>query len=75
MQTITAPQCFHCHQSSRLEITDEEASSIAQGVPIHEALPTVDRATRETFISGIHPTCWTELFGPAPDTGEGESGT
>ena len=34
-----------------------------QGYHVQEAVQSLDKHYREMLITGVHPNCWTEMFG------------
>jgi len=61
--TVETRPCFRCGQQSRLEVPTEGLQRWEAGALIQEAFPTLDHETRETLMSGFHPTCWRDIFG------------
>ncbi|UQN31796.1 hypothetical protein [Brachybacterium kimchii] len=60
---IETPECGFCGHTGSVTLTADEAAALQDGAPIHVAAPAMSRSAREQYISGIHPDCWTELFG------------
>jgi len=60
--TIWSPTC-ECGSEFSLEISGEQLFSFHQGGLVHNVLPTTSPEDRERFLSGLCPTCWTDLFG------------
>lgn len=60
---IATPACSFCGETGSILFTDTEVRAIEGGAPIQNAVARLDKATREQFISGIHPNCWESLFG------------
>lgn len=56
-------ECQWCGKTGTVEVTTQEFIAMAQGAPIHEALPNMTREYREQIISGTHPPCWEAMFG------------
>ena len=67
MATITTVPCIVCHESSVLEITDEEKAALESGAHRQDALSNRDADFRELVISGTHPACWEKMFGGDED--------
>ena len=55
---IATPTCSFCGKTGSVLFTDTEVRAIEAGAPIQNAVPRLDRPSREQFISGIHPNCW-----------------
>ena len=54
--------CIHCGMTGMLVVPGEQALAWANGAHVQTAFPNLDIALREQIISGIHPSCWTEMF-------------
>ncbi len=65
-QIVTTPTCPHCGYGGEMPLTPAELALLNAGIPVHEAVQRLDRSDREQLISGTHPECWTDLFGPRP---------
>jgi len=63
--THVTTACTFCHETSIVELNEAEARRWRAGTPIQDAMPDRPAAERELIRSGIHPTCWTDAFGPA----------
>jgi hypothetical protein len=61
--TPVTPACMFCHQSTTIDLTAQEAHDWQAGTPIQDAMPDRPADERELIRSGIHPGCWTALFG------------
>lgn len=55
-------KCSFCRQTSVLTMTDEEWAAVQSGLPIQEALPHWSAGQREMLQTGIHQTCWDQIF-------------
>jgi len=62
--------CPHCETETRLIVPAEGAVRWhLRGTLIQEAFPEMSDQDRESLISGVCPTCWTELERFAEETG------
>lgn len=64
--TVPTPPCFLCSKGGALELTQVEASAVQARQPMQEAMSERSAAEREQMISGTHPQCWEDMFGPNP---------
>ena len=55
-----------CGRRSRVIMTAAQAEALNANAPVQDVFPDAPRAEREVIISGTHPSCWAEMFGPAP---------
>ena len=68
------PACPFCNERTTVQITDLEFTKLSEVDPatgrnrylIQDALPTRDADFRELVKTGIHPACWTSMFGANP---------
>jgi hypothetical protein len=70
MTTTTAPTtlyvtnaCQFCGLTSTVKLTAAEVAAWVTGAPIQDAMPDRPANERELIRSGIHPECWTAMFG------------
>ena len=63
--THVTDACLFCHQTSTVTLTAQEARDWQTGTPIQDAMPDRTTGERELIRSGIHPECWTGMFGSA----------
>lgn len=66
MITIKTP-CTVCHKDIEIEMTEQEYENFQKWQNgeishIQDAIPTIPDENREMFISGICPTCWSDIF-------------
>ena len=61
---VETKPCFHCKEVGTVEIPSQELFDLNQGKLIQEALVSVPKELREQILTGTHPNCWIELFGP-----------
>lgn len=66
MTTITTRPCFLCGRASVEEVTTTQAQALAAGGHVQTVMPERPAPERELFITGTHPTCWEQMFGPSP---------
>lgn len=59
----TTPPCSLCNLGGTVSIPASAVALLEAGVPVHDALPDMPRSVREQIISGIHGSCWTQMFG------------
>jgi len=55
--------CMHCGERSTLRITAEDLGRWRNGEHVQKVWPAWTPEQRELLITGIHPGCWTEMFG------------
>jgi hypothetical protein len=55
--------CIVCGQTGMIHMSAGSWAAYAKGAHIQDAAPLMDRAIREQLISGLHPGCWTAIFG------------
>tara|TARA_Y100000004_G_C8901190_1_gene406481 strand:- start:49 stop:294 length:246 start_codon:yes stop_codon:yes gene_type:complete len=60
---IETKQCWHCGNTGKVEIFTQEMFFLNQGYHVQEAVQSLDKHYREMLITGVHPKCWTEMFG------------
>jgi hypothetical protein len=60
---VETPICSFCGNTGSITLTNDELADLEAGAAIQDAAGRLPRATREQFISGIHPDCWDSLFG------------
>ena len=60
---IETKKCFKCKQKGTVEIFTQELFYINQGMHIQDAVKSLNKDYREQMITGIHPECWTKIFG------------
>lgn len=53
-----------CHETSTVETGEAEALAWLAGQPVQDVWPEMPRAWREQLVSGTHPACWADMFGP-----------
>ncbi|WP_299306127.1 hypothetical protein [uncultured Brachybacterium sp.] len=63
MEIAETEPCMQCGCRGMLELTPEQVAALDAGAFIQEAAPEMPAELREQFVSGIHPECWTKLFG------------
>ncbi|CEH05320.1 hypothetical protein [Propionibacterium freudenreichii] len=63
---IETRPCMVCGRRSRVIMTAAQAEALNANAPVQDVFPDAPRAEREVIISGTHPSCWAEMFGPAP---------
>jgi len=56
------PPCIACHETSIIELTEEEFAALQRPGYIQSALPDRDADFRELVKTGIHPACWDSMF-------------
>jgi hypothetical protein len=56
------PPCIQCHETSYVELTEEEFDALQRPGYIQTALPDRDADFRELVKTGIHPECWDAMF-------------
>jgi hypothetical protein len=57
------PSCQLCGATSTVELTAAEVAAWVTGAPIQDAMPDRPAPSREQIRTGIHPQCWTAMFG------------
>ena len=63
IQVKTKP-CIHCGAITLIEMTRDQYDRVVENKEyIQDIFPDKSADYRELVISGIHPTCWIELFG------------
>jgi hypothetical protein len=60
---IETPVCSVCGYKGRVEVLASGVRARNAGALIQDAFPELDKGIREQIKSGIHPECWTNLFG------------
>lgn len=63
MEITETEPCMHCGRRGMIELTAEQVAALEAGTFIQDAAPDLPTELREQFVSGIHPDCWTRLFG------------
>lgn len=62
--TFETPACICCNEGTSFTLTTAEWVRWKHDrEPIQQVFPHLAAEQREWMISGIHPECWTELFG------------
>ena len=61
---VETPKCFHCGIGGTVEVPEKGFLIRQLGVRIQDAYPDLPAPLREQIISGTHPQCWEEMFGP-----------
>jgi hypothetical protein len=54
-------QCPWCSAASEVDARAEDVERFRAGVSVQVALPYLQPAQRELFLSGICPSCWETL--------------
>jgi len=57
------PECQFCGLTGVVELTATEVAVLATGAPVQDAMPDRPAPSREQVRTGIHPECWTAMFG------------
>lgn len=56
--------CYHCHEENFIAVDPEDLESWqTHGNYIQDAFPYLTPDQRELVKTGIHPECWTAMFG------------
>ena len=61
---VETPPCFHCGKSGSIEVPMKGFLVRQLGGLIQDAYPDMSAPLREQMVSGTHPQCWDEMFGP-----------
>lgn len=61
MPDIVTTPCIHCGLRSVIALTDAEFAAVGTTY-IQDALPDRSVGERELIKSGIHGSCWDEMF-------------
>lgn len=64
MIAYTTPTCMVCHEASTVWLDLELVERWKGGEFVQNVWPWMRPDERELLISGTHPSCWEELFGP-----------
>ena len=60
---MTVPACVHCRIGSVVIVARASAMRWQRGALVQDAFPSLTADEREHLLNGIHPACWTALFG------------
>ena len=66
---VVTKKCLVCQTGGIVRLPDTPEAQMALDrwhigeILIQQAFPDLEPALREQMISGVHPDCWTELFG------------
>lgn len=60
--TITVGPCFHCKETTNLEVDAASYNKWKAGTFIQNAFPDLSLDEREMIQTGIHPECWDIAF-------------
>ena len=66
-QKVQTPLCINCGKFSVIEVPKSNFDLWKSGTLIQRAFPEMSVDDREMLITGIHPDCWTEMFGEDDD--------
>lgn len=56
--------CYHCHEENFIALDPEDLESWKTTEKyIQDAFPYLNSDQRELVKTGIHPDCWTAMFG------------
>lgn len=64
---VRTPACFHCGETSLVEVPTDGFHAWQSGTLIQRAFPEMPADTRELLISGTHPACWDAMFAEEED--------
>lgn len=60
---ILTPACSLCGQEGWVTVPRGSVEPLMNLVPLQTVLPELDPALREQIKTGIHPECWSKMFG------------
>lgn len=63
LEVVETEPCMLCGCRGAVGLTAEQCAKLDAGEFIQDVAPDMPDAEREQFVSGIHPDCWTRLFG------------
>ena len=67
---IHTRRCMVCGDGGTLELPVDGIAKYEAGTHVQDAFPELSKDLREQIISGTHPQCWEDLFGPFSDEEE-----
>ena len=65
---VETPKCFHCGVGGTVEVPMKGFLIRQLGGLIQDAYPDLPAPLREQMVSGTHPQCWEEMFGPEEES-------
>jgi hypothetical protein len=63
MREVDNPTCHVCGNGSKVTVDWLKYLVWQGGGLIHKVFPDLSPGQREMMMTGIHPFCWTQLFG------------
>ena len=64
---VPTRMCIVCGKTGHVAMSAGSWSRWAKGYHVQDAAPHMPVEMREQLVSGIHPGCWTEMFGEEDD--------
>lgn len=65
--TYITPDCQFCSLNKHFTLPQEQIDQLTAGVPVQDIFPAWPAPDRKQIRTGIHPSCWEEEFGIAPE--------
>lgn len=54
--------CYHCKETNIITVDAPALANWKSGMFVQDAFPDLTVDERELIMTGIHPTCWAEMF-------------
>lgn len=64
--TVVTRTCRVCGSTGRVAVPVEGLREYVGGALLQDAFPTMPAPVREQVKTGMHPACWTAMFGEGP---------